>query len=127
MFVTLKHVKSDVQDQINTCLKTQEGVVHLTEDVTVTGSCINKNITTPYKFAGVTPDQLHCLSGVRTNIQPQFYTINAIEGYDENGNAYIFAGATPAEIVTLNGVTHSIQGQFDEVANEFDVINSEID
>ena len=64
----LKNVTSDVQDQINTCLKVQKGVVHLTKDVTLTGSHTLKNITTLDKFAGVTPNELHCLSGVHTKI-----------------------------------------------------------
>ena len=61
----LKNVTSDVQDQINTCLKTEEGVIHLMEDVTLTGSYTHNNLTTPYKYAGVTPNELHCLSGVQ--------------------------------------------------------------
>ena len=143
----LKNVTSDVQDQLDTCLKVQESTLHLTEDLTITGSYTHNNVTTPYKFAGVTLDELHCLSGVHTNIQHQFDTINTVndtafkviddmielieditlEGYDENGDAYTFAGATPAEITRLNGVTHPIQTQLDEVITELDALNMELD
>ena len=64
----LKNVTSDVQDQIDECLRPRKGVLHLTEEITLTGSYTQNNITTPYTFAGVTPNKLHCLSGVHTNI-----------------------------------------------------------
>ena len=99
--------------------------------------------TTPYKFAGATPNEIHCLSGVHTNIQHQFDAINAVndtsfkvvnglielpeditvEGSNEDGDAYIFAATTPADITTLKGVRSSVQGQFDEVNG----INAELD
>ena len=71
----LKNVSSDVQNQIDECLRPSSGVLHLTEDITVDG-CDEKGDA--YTFAGVTPNELHCLSGVHTNIQHQFDTINAV-------------------------------------------------
>ena len=56
----------------------QETTLHLTEDVIITGSYTHKNVTIPYKIAGDTPDELHCLSGLHTNIQHQLDTINAV-------------------------------------------------
>ena len=143
----LKNVTSDVQDQIDTCLKAQEGTVHLTDDITLSGSYMQNDINIPYKFTGVTPNDLHCLSSVHTNEQHQFNTINAVsetvfkvvdglikltedialEEYNKHGDAYTFAGATPVEITHLNGVTLFIQSQFDDVNTELDLVNTELE
>ena len=51
---------------------------YLTENITLTGSYTHNNTITPYKFTGITPDEIHCLSGEHMNIQQQFDTINAV-------------------------------------------------
>ena len=75
----LKYVKSDVQHQINTCLKTEDGVIQLTEEIILTGSYTHNDVTTPYKF-------------------PFADDVTLI------GN-YLFCGATSLEIDSLNGLT----------------------
>ena len=57
----LKNVTSDVQDQIDACLRPREGVLQLTEDITLTGSYTQNGTTKSYTFAGVTPSEFHCL------------------------------------------------------------------
>ena len=103
--VYLKNVTSDVQDQLNTCLKVENGTLHLTENITITGSNTNNEQTTPYTIQGVTPDELHYLSGVHTNIQHQFDTINAV-----NDTAFKVVNGLieMSENVTLEGYDETV-------------------
>ena len=72
----LNSVNSDVQNQLDMCLKVQEGVIHLTEDIMITGTDTYDNVSAPYNFVGVTPDKLQCLLNVHTNIQQRLDQIS---------------------------------------------------
>ena len=93
----LKSENSNVQNQLDMCLKVQEGVIHLTEDIAITDTHIyDDDVRVPYKFAGVTPEKIQCLSNIHTNIQQRLDQISDT-----------IADAASAKLLVLSGINKS--------------------